>query len=155
MKPNRNRLRVWVKKDSAVLYRYTHIIKEGWLEPQCQWSELSCDGTEIRWGWDDPCKEPFVINKDVFVEFSVGCLDKNDIEIFDGSRVSWMHEVFNAGKTITGIVKWHEPTAGFFIERDDVLGDTDSIGFYGGDALFQWEDLEVIGNIHEEKADQG
>ena len=98
------------------------------------------------------CEEWGVFNwPDIDKMQSTGRLDKTGVEIFEGCRVSWTHEIFNNGKTITGVVKWHDDSAGFYIEQDDTPYDPDIIGFYGEDALFVWEDLEIIGNVHDKE----
>lgn len=85
MNPNRFRFKVWVNQDRD--YGLDSLpdgtLRKGWLSDQCLWFQLSANGQEIQWGFEEP-EEPLIIGRDVTVVFSTGMVDACGKEIFEG-----------------------------------------------------------------------
>ena len=132
-----NKFRVWVRHD---LKHAEKAIRHGWLEGQCDWFQLSPNGQEIMWGWDE-CEEPLIIDRDVDLEFSTGLLDMEGIEIFQGDICT---------------INYGIPPSLFQFKVEAIPG---GLGFdgHGGtpssgpmcDLCDLTHDMEVRGNIHE------
>ena len=78
-----------------------------------------------------------IISKDQFI----GLKDKNDVEIYDGDKVSFVKTHNN--KRYNGVVKYCNDVAGFMLET---LNNEPWYSFEFGLGTIN---LEVIGNIHE------
>lgn len=82
----------------------------------------------------------------------IGVKDKNNIEIYESDIVRHYNEkddgTIDESKFIDGIVKWDKTN--LIIEQISECKDND-MKFYFYEEMFDWEELEVIGNIYEKR----
>lgn len=88
----------------------------------------------------------------------IGAKDKNRIEIYEGDIVGWeypYHDMHHKSDKIFGVVEWNEHNCGFEVRQltegfyEYGCGSRARLKFYGADRIFEFDDLEVVGNIYD------
>lgn len=151
---NEIKFRVWDKKRKKIWYP-EDMCRGEMVDPKNCGNLVYCDIDQIAVGADgtlyilDQCgnwEYPENLNESYELMFYTGYKDKNGEEIYEDDIVKWIPG-FKEGATLFGEVGYEGD--GFFVADITNCSDIDFYDIYDGTKYFEWDELEVVGNIYE------